>query len=97
MITIILGTAHQKSILGKGSPDGKFKEYNGKTCYAILDEVTDAYEVSFVAVPAQRGAGVTKQCAMYNVQCADADIELKIKMAENFIFCLNNFYDKGDF
>ena len=27
MITIILGTAHQKSILGKGSPDGKFKEY----------------------------------------------------------------------
>lgn len=27
MITIIFGTAHQKSILGKGSPDGKFKEY----------------------------------------------------------------------
>ena len=27
MITIILGTAHQKSISGKGSPDGKFKEY----------------------------------------------------------------------
>lgn len=27
MISIIFGTAHQKSILGKGSPDGKFKEY----------------------------------------------------------------------
>ena len=27
MITIIFGTAHQKSIQGKGSPDGKFKEY----------------------------------------------------------------------
>lgn len=27
MITIILGTAHQKSIPGKSSPDGKFKEY----------------------------------------------------------------------
>lgn len=27
MITIILGTAHQKSIIGRGSPDGKFKEY----------------------------------------------------------------------
>ena len=27
MITIILGTAHQKSIPGKGSPDGKFREY----------------------------------------------------------------------
>ena len=77
----------------------KFKDYDGKTCYGILDEVTDAYEVSFVAVPAQKGAGVTKQCAMYNVQCADstAVLELKIKMAENFIFCLNNFYDKGDF
>ena len=27
MITIILGTAHQKSIQGKCSPDGKFREY----------------------------------------------------------------------
>ena len=27
MITIIFGTAHQKSILGKCSQDGKFKEY----------------------------------------------------------------------
>ena len=27
MITIILGTAHQKSIQGKSSPDGKFREY----------------------------------------------------------------------
>lgn len=27
MIIIILGTAHQKSIIGRGSPDGKFKEY----------------------------------------------------------------------
>jgi hypothetical protein len=26
-MVIILGTAHQKSILGKGSPDGKFREY----------------------------------------------------------------------
>ena len=27
MITVIFGTAHQESILGKGSPDGKFREY----------------------------------------------------------------------
>lgn len=27
MNTIILGTAHQKSILGKCSPDGRLKEY----------------------------------------------------------------------
>lgn len=36
------------------------KEYDGKTCHYILDEPTDAYEWSFVAVPAQKNAGVTK-------------------------------------
>lgn len=37
MITIILGTAHQKSILGKGSPDGKFREYkySREICKAV--------------------------------------------------------------
>lgn len=36
------------------------KMYGGKLCYGLLKEPTDAYEFSFVAVPAQRGAGVTK-------------------------------------
>lgn len=36
------------------------ESYNGKTCVPILDNAVDAYEVSFVAVPAQPGAGVTK-------------------------------------
>lgn len=31
-----------------------------KTCTVTLDDVTDAYEFSLVAVPAQRAAGVTK-------------------------------------
>jgi predicted DNA binding CopG/RHH family protein len=31
-----------------------------KTCYTILDGMTDAYEFSLVAVPAQPAAGVTK-------------------------------------
>lgn len=35
--------------------------YDGKPCVQILDEPTDAYEFSFVAVPAQRAAGVVKQ------------------------------------
>lgn len=34
--------------------------YGGKLCYTILDDVSDAYEFSFVAVPAQRNAGVEK-------------------------------------
>lgn len=37
--------------------------YDGERCVRILDEPTDAYEFSFVAVPAQRAAGVTKQFA----------------------------------
>lgn len=39
----------------------KGKEYNGKKCHVILDDITDAYEWSFVAVPAQVNAGVTKK------------------------------------
>lgn len=35
-------------------------EYNGQICHADLDGLTDAYEVSLVAVPAQPDAGVVK-------------------------------------
>jgi hypothetical protein len=38
----------------------KGNAYNGKLCFADLCDPTDAYEMSFVAVPAQRDAGVTK-------------------------------------
>lgn len=36
------------------------KSYDGKLAYSVLSDVSDAYEFSFVAVPAQREAGVTK-------------------------------------
>lgn len=39
----------------------KGNTYNGKSCYIKLENPTDAYEWSFVAVPAQRNAGVTKK------------------------------------
>lgn len=38
----------------------KGRIYDEKLCFAEFNEPTDAYEWSFVAVPAQRGAGVTK-------------------------------------
>lgn len=38
----------------------KSRQYDGKTCFTYLGKAKDAYEVSFVAVPAQPGAGVTK-------------------------------------
>lgn len=36
------------------------EKINGKLCHLILNNPTDAYEWSFVAVPAQRNAGVSK-------------------------------------
>lgn len=38
----------------------KGKMYGDRLCFNILTDATDAYEFSFVAVPAQREAGVTK-------------------------------------
>lgn len=48
-----------------GAPYGtcehrKGMEYGGEICVAVLSDPTDAYEFSFVAVPAQREAGVIK-------------------------------------
>lgn len=39
---------------------GKGQSYDGQVCCAILRQPVDAYEFSFVAVPAQREAGVLK-------------------------------------
>ena len=38
----------------------KGKRYDGRLCCTVLDDPYDAYEWSFVAVPAQREAGVIK-------------------------------------
>ncbi|MGN0661372.1 MAG: hypothetical protein ACI4JX_06590 [Oscillospiraceae bacterium] len=53
------------SVCGKDLRAGRCDHRNGKSyagvmCCTVLDEPTDAYEWSFVAVPAQRNAGVTK-------------------------------------
>lgn len=52
----------------------KGEKYDGKMCFAKLDNAKEAYEFSFVAVPAQPGAGVTKM--------AKKDIEA---LFENFM------------
>lgn len=38
----------------------KGESYDGKLCVGNLEDPVDAYEFSLVAVPAQRGAGITK-------------------------------------
>ena len=45
----------------------KGEHYDGQLCCAILKEPMDAYEFSFVAVPAQREAGVMKGLGRRNV------------------------------
>ena len=42
----------------------KGQSYNGQLCYLTLTGAVDAYEWSFVAVPAQRGAGITKHLSV---------------------------------
>lgn len=51
-ICSVCGESHCNHIAGH--------KYNGERCYKTITGITDAYEWSFVAVPAQRNAGVTK-------------------------------------
>ena len=50
----------------------KGRDYGSGMCHQILDNITDAYEWSFVAVPAQTNAGVTKK---YNPEKEDKSME----------------------
>lgn len=55
----------------------KGRDYGGKTCHIILDNPTDAYEWSFVAVPAQPNAGVTKHFSENGVPSPADDVLLR--------------------
>ena len=63
-----------KRMMRRSCEDGhvKGKEVDGKLCYGLLKNPTEAYEFSFVAVPAQRNAGVVK--GLEDVQKAVKDI-----------------------
>lgn len=54
----------------------KGRYYDGVLCFATLEEPTDAYEWSFVAVPAQKAAGVIKNFHIKGDN--DLDIEKRI-------------------
>lgn len=70
------------------------KDYEGQTCYFKLLDIKDAYEVSFVAVPAQPKAGVVKayggkereKTEEIDKTISRESTELKIKLVESFIF-----------
>ena len=83
---VSVGCAVAKRICSVCGADGakggcshiKGRSYGGKLCYVTLDEPLDAYEWSFVAVPAQRAAGVTK---VYGDREVNAEIE-KLRAAQ---------------
>ena len=51
-------------------PHEKGEEYGGQLCCGVLTGASDAYEWSFVAVPAQRSAGVLKRFGQEDGQLA---------------------------
>ncbi|MBR1555900.1 MAG: hypothetical protein IJ644_11000 [Oscillospiraceae bacterium] len=56
------------------------RNYGQKSCYTILEDIQDAYEWSFVAVPAQPAAGVTKH--FHNTCPPEPDAKLQALLAE---------------
>lgn len=89
------------SICGTDNREGYCKhwpsrEYDGTTCYFKLIDPVDAYEVSFVAVPAQPKAGVTKNYTGEEKEYSQNDeyeksekidlIDLDLGMVKSFLF-----------
>jgi len=66
------------NIKTQGCEHRKGQSYGGKLCCYLLSEPADAYEWSFVAVPAQKNAGVTKS---FNPQAENLTLE---EMAKEF-------------
>ena len=78
------------SVCGKDKRQGgcehiSSREYNGKRAYTILQGAKDAYEFSFVAVPAQREAGVTKMFKISGRNFSMTDIIKSLKDCEDGI------------
>ncbi len=60
------------------------RTYGGKLCFHILDGPQDAYEFSFVAVPAQRAAGVVKKFSGARREETDLqDVMKRLETAES--------------
>lgn len=83
------------------------REYKSKTAYSILSDVRDAYEFSFVAVPAQREAGVTKAFdiekekvnlteIIKTLKNCDSSVTLTKSQAENVICHIDKLSEEAE-
>lgn len=81
------------------------RTYDNKVCHFKLENPKDAYELSFVAVPAQIKAGITKKYGEKSKEIIDtkdkknndidnkekeSNLELKIKDIDSFLFLNKN-------
>ena len=89
VVCSICGTDNSKSYCRHWSGKSYDTEHGKKTCYMLLDEIKDAYELSFVAVPAQPQAGTYKAFgdkveyfADEDKKAAEADAEAVQREAE---------------
>lgn len=74
----------QCSICGKENCNHKKgRKYGGELCHRLLVSPTDAYECSFVAVPAQRAAGVTKNYHGKRIEHKERELEDIVKSLES--------------
>ena len=75
-----------KNIKTEGCEHQKGKSYGGRVCCYLLSEPSDAYEWSFVAVPAQKNAGVIKSFNPNgNEQLAEMAKEFKEELKADII------------
>lgn len=70
------------------------KTYNNKICYTILDEITDVYEWSFVAVPAQVKAGVVKHFSRSDDDAVIKKLKTESEEQRQVISLLRNDLEK---
>lgn len=69
--------------LYSGCEHRKGHNYDGEICLAVLDDPTDAYEISFVAVPAQPMAGVQKSAKKTEMSIEAVDTAKAMLQLEN--------------
>ena len=75
------------SICGEKSdlcPHKKGEKYGSKICCGELTNPYDAYEFSFVAIPSQKQAGVTKSASIYGKESDMESILKKLEIRKGF-------------
>ncbi|MBQ7202864.1 MAG: hypothetical protein IJS03_02470 [Eubacterium sp.] len=87
-------------------PHKSGKMYDGELAFSVLEEPFDAYEFSFVAVPAQREAGVTKsfkkekepdmQEIIKTIKACDGEVTLSKSQSEQITALIDKLTEEAE-